>query len=189
MKITIKSTLALVLALTLVFSVSVPAFATETDECTTDSEAFIAEKKADVENIDEMDTLTDVEKTRGNAVPTFPWDWEYGSYSRSFDIIQYTYTSYCFKPNANKQIYYGIANGQSDGKHECKVKTYCGTCDMQLSEYAFTPTDDFECHRVVTVSDTHADHELYFKIVAYEGGWYFSNNDFRGLFKVGQSYV
>lgn len=128
--------------------------------------------------------LTDCGVSRGNSTPTEQWSWSSGAYSAPFDIVQYTYTSFYF--STGDVIYYCI-EGTSDANGECAVETYCKACGSRISRFDFYPSGT-PYHRQITLN-SHAGHSVYFKIIAYEGGAYWSDNDFTGTIKVGQSYV
>lgn len=131
----------------------------------------------------EMDVLHDYNpNARYTYVPTSLHDLGEGDYSGSFDIVQFTNTNYYFKPNDDGKIYYGVW-GSSEHGRDCTVETWCKDCDTEISSFEFDP-NNCPYHRVVTVGSRHLTHGIYFKIIAFRGGEYFSNNDFDGMIKV-----
>lgn len=132
------------------------------------------------------DALHEHGMARYPSIPALQWDWGRGTYVGSFDIVQFTNTNYYFTGNDDGQIYYCIA-GTSDSDNICRVDTICKKCGAVISTYSFYPYNT-PSHRVVTLG-SHASHPVYFKIVAYDGGEFWSNNDFAGTITVGTSYV
>ena len=162
------------------------------------SVAFAAEIPADAEAIEPADShfhccdeipdeMIDMSPfARSEAVPSISWDLAASNYVGSFDIIQFTNTNYYFYGNSSGKIYYCIS-GTSVSNNTCSVRTWCKTCNEQFATFSFTPNSS-PFHRVVTLGE-HADHKIYFKVVAYDGGWYWSDNDFTGTISVSHSYV
>lgn len=116
-------------------------------------------------------------------IPTMEWDWDDGTYTGNFDIVQATNTNYYFTANDDGGINYCIS-GTSEANKECRVETHCKTCGSKLTEFKFTPNDS-PFYRNVTLA-SHDSHYVYFKIVAFDGGEYWSDNDFTGTIQVYQ---
>lgn len=138
---------------------------------------------------DNSDMLYDIDpSTRDNSVPVVLWDWKDGVYhgSTAGVINQYTNTNRYFKPNSEGKIYYCI-KGTSEANNPCWVETWCKSCGECITSFEFTPNAS-PFHRVVSTGN-HSSHNIYFKIVVYKGGWFFSNNDFSGTLDVSDSYV
>ncbi len=170
--------------LVLVLSLNSVAFAAEE---TTDTAAIAsADSHFHGHDIisDELRDMSPLAKTE--EIPSVSWDLTAGNYVGHFDIIQFTNTNYYFYGNDNGKIYYCIS-GTSNSNETCSVRTWCKTCGEEISTFAFTPNNS-PFHRVVTLG-SHDSHKIYFKVVAYEGGWYWSNNDFTGTISVSHSYV
>lgn len=161
----------MILALTVIFSLLV----------------FSANATSDGEGVDILYDQSPLAKTE--AVPSMHWEWSNGVYTGNCNIIQFTNTNYYFSGNSEGKIYYSIT-GTSDSDQECSVRTICRTCGEQIASYAFYPSSVSEtpAYRVVTLGD-HANHYVYFKIVAYDGGWFWSNNDFRGTLMVSDDHL
>ena len=127
----------------------------------------------------EVDVMHDHSpNARYTSVPTSEYDLGDGDYYGYFDIEQFTNTNYYFKANDEGDLYYSIS-GSSDAGEDCTVETWCKTCGSKYSSYTFDPNGG-PYHRVVHVNNTHRTHNFYFKIIAYRGGEYFSDNDFSG---------
>lgn len=126
--------------------------------------------------------------TRDNSVPCVLWDWEDGVYhgETAGTIIQYTNTNRYFKPNSEGDIYYCI-EGTSEANNPCWVESWCRSCGECLTSFEFIPNDS-PFHRVVSTG-SHSSHSIYFKIVAFQGGWLFSDNDFSGTIDISDSYI
>ena len=171
MKLKARKIMAILMLISVMFSLAVSAYAAD------DSEP--------------VDILVDHNPmARVPSVPTILWDWDRGEYTGSFNIVQFTNTNYYFKPNSAGKIYYAIS-GTSTHNEECEVRTCCETCDGdEIASYSFTPSTvppSNPDHRVVTVGSAHRNHNIYFKIVAYDGPEFFSNNDFKGTIVVSDS--
>lgn len=123
--------------------------------------------------------------SREQVEPVTLWDWSRGIYTGNFDITQWTNTNYYFKNTAGT-LYYRIS-GTSTANKQCSVQTWCKQCDSKIGEYTFYPSST-PASRAVTLG-SHATHNVYLKIIAYDGGWFWSNNDFKGTIKVWKSSI
>lgn len=176
-----KKLLTLAMACVMIFSCAAPAMAASDTEAVASADSHFHGSDIISDELIDMSPFA-----RTEEVPSTVWDLTEGNYVGRFDIIQFTNTNYYFYGNDDGKIYYCIS-GTSDSNKTCEVRTWCKDCDDEITSFSFTPNDS-PFHRVVTLGD-HADHEVYFKVVAFDGGWYWSDNDFKGTISVSHSYV
>lgn len=175
-----RKSISIVLALILLVStMSSFAFAS--------GEAMTAKDHAENPLSDSIDILNDnLISTRTTDIPRIKWNWNNGVYTGNFNIVQHTNTNYYFAGNSDGKIHYYIS-GTSTANKTCKVNTICKTCNSTIATYSFLPSET-PSSRVVTLGG-HSSHDIYFKIIAFEGGEFWSNNDFKGTIKVGTSAI
>lgn len=123
--------------------------------------------------------------------PSLRYDWlpvmfhdisEEGDYTGTFTIHSFTYTNCTFNANEQGIIYYRIS-GTSEAGGRCAVETWCMDCNDKIGSFKFYPSD-CPCNRMVSVTNTHRTHEIYFKIIASILPEEFSGNDFSGTILV-----
>lgn len=176
-------------SLLLIFSLCVPiasasAISTSCNACADTEATGTAVATTGKERIDGF--MIDVDSRYG-SVPTDLWAWSSGVYTGNFQYHSYTYSNYYFKPNSSNKIYYSITGEFGMVTAKITVESYCLTCSKEkLTEFEFTPvaSTEYNAHRVVDVTSSHAGHNIYFKLLNASGIIYFT-----GKMQISDSYV